>query len=238
MTMKKQNAVKAWKMLVMALPKGIAAFVVAIVGLSVGLPLLVILIGLPLLSATLVLCRRFMKEEASYTKAWLNKADHHSAPAVTEPVSGQKGWLALLSPFREGQSYRGIVYSILQLPIGIAAFTTAIVLPVTAFAVMLSPLAYEVSIRLFDFNLFPDAWMMDRLNIDLSSAQRSWIAGGVGLIFVLLQPMILRNLGRWYASWVQNVAGPEAWQHQNLGEFAGDEMTLMADEAREIRLHA
>lgn len=211
--MRKQSALQAWKMLVLSLPKGIAAFVVVVAGLSLSLPLSVLLIGVPLLAATLSLSRTIMVREGRYASDWLLGKQHPAAPAVTEPAAGeQQGWRDwLLSVYKDGRSYFGILFGILQLPIGIAAFTFAIVLPVTAFAVLLSPVAYEVSMRLFDFNLFSHDWELNRLfDWNLTSAHRSWIACGVGLVLTLLQPMLLKGLGRWYAAWILSVSGTDS----------------------------
>jgi hypothetical protein len=82
--------------------------------------------------------------------------------------------------------------------------------PVTVLAVLLSPLAYEVSMRMFDFDLFASTWGLDQLfDWSLTSAHRSWIAGGVGVVFALLLPLIFRGLGHLYAAWILSVAGPE-----------------------------
>ncbi|WP_181376618.1 sensor domain-containing protein [Paenibacillus agaridevorans] len=210
--MRKPSALIAWKMLVLSLPKGIAAFVIIVAGLSASLPLSVFLIGLPLLAATLVFCRSIMLGEMRYVTAWLQRKEYPEASASPEPTAvEQQGWRAwLVSVLKDGRSYRSILFGILQLPVGIAAFTFAIVLPITALAVLLSPAAYEVSMRLFDFNLFASDWRFDELfGWDMTSAQRSWVAGGVGLAFVLLLPLLMRGLGRLYAAWILSVAGPE-----------------------------
>ncbi|MDQ6420432.1 sensor domain-containing protein [Paenibacillus sp. LHD-117] len=223
--MREPSALQAWKMLVLSLPKGIAAFVVAVAGLSASLPLSVFLIGIPLLAATLVLCRSIMVREARFAAAWLQGKEQPADSAPPDPTAGeQQGWRSwLLSVLKDGRSYRSILFGILQLPIGIAAFTFAIVLPITAFAVLLSPIAYEVSMRLFDFDLFSSAWGLDRLlDWNLTSAQRSWIAGGVGLVFVLLLTPLLKGLGRWYAAWILSVSGPEPVRSPNSeGSYSG-----------------
>ncbi len=210
--MRKTSALEAWRILVLSLPKGIGAFVVAVVGLSVSLPLSVFLVGIPLLAATLVLCRTIMIGEAGTVVSWLQGKGHADAATHAGPIAGeQQGWRSWLgSVMKDGRSYRGILFGLFQLPVGIAAFTFATVLPITAFAVLLSPVAYEVSMRLFDFDLFSNTWGLDQLFAwELTSAQRSWIAGGVGLVFALLQPPLLKGLGRLYAAWILSVSGPE-----------------------------
>ncbi|WP_138751324.1 sensor domain-containing protein [Paenibacillus sinopodophylli] len=212
--MKKKSALQAWKMLILSLPKGIMAFVVIVVGLSVSLPLSVFLIGVPLLAATLSLSKTLMVGESKIATRWILGQKHPADSDLIRPTDAeQQGWRSwLLSVLKDGRSYRGILFGIIQLPISIAAFTVAIVLPVTAFAVLLSPVAYEVSMRMFDFNLFSSEWELGLSYLfdwSLTSAQRSWIAGGVGLVFVLLLPLVLKRLGLLYAAWILSVAGPE-----------------------------
>ena len=228
---KKPSASKAWKMLLLSLPKGIAVFVTVVAGLSVSLPLSVFLIGLPLLAETLVLCGRMMASERVKAESWSKgEASLQAADRASDPSQQTwKGWRALLAVLGKGRSYRGLLYGLLQLPIGIAAFTLAIVLPVTAWAVLLSPLAYQISIRMYDFNLFaadsvPWMWLPD-----LSPFERSWVAAGVGAVLVLLMPAILRALGRLYAAAVRAIAGPEdrSAAADSIETHAGD-----ADDAR------
>jgi len=220
--MKKQSAFEAWKMLIMSLPKGIAAFVIAVAGLAVSLPLSVFLVGLPLLAMVLILCRRMLEAEKGLADAWLKgekpaaEADAERGAGAGAEAAGQTsaGWKGLLSVFGSGRAYRSLFYAISQLPVGILAFTVAIVLPVTAFAVMLSPLAWWVSDRLFDFDLFKNEWTVAQLfpELTLTSYQLSWIYAGIGALLVLLQPVVLRTLGRFYAVWIQGIAGPEPQQ--------------------------
>ncbi|WP_019914819.1 sensor domain-containing protein [Paenibacillus sp. HW567] len=204
--MKKQSSVKAWTLLVMSLPKGIAAFVIAVAGVCVSVPLIIVWVGLPLLAATLAACRRMMVQEEQVVEGWIQ--GDHGQPARTDGPVPQRGdgWRSVFTLLGQGQTYRGIIYSLAQLPIGIAGFTFAIVLPATAFGVLLSPLAYLVSDRLFSFELFSydNTWRF--LLSDMSSYERSWVAGGIGLVLVLLLPLILRKLGRLYAAWVRTVS--------------------------------
>lgn len=206
MKKKKPSALQAWKMLLLSLPKGIAAFVTVVAGLSVSLPLSVFLVGIPLLAETLVLCGSMLEAERRKTTAWSEAGDLRGAETTAPRVWG--GWRSLLAVLGRGRSYRGILYGLFQLPVGIAGFTLGIVLPVTAWAVMLSPLAYLISTRLFSFELFSDPIVWDRLVPTWSGIERSWLAAGIGAVFVLLMPVVLRSLGRLYASWISAAAGP------------------------------
>lgn len=207
MKTKKPSAGQAWKMLLLSLPKGIAAFVTIVAGLSVSLPLSVFLIGLPLLAETLILGRRMMEAESCKAEQWQNGGAKPSGEVARKPREWT-GWRNLLAVLGQGRSYRGILYGLFQLPVGIAAFTLAIVLPVTSWAVMLSPLAQQVSMRLYSFDLFSYNDAMRFLFPNWSSDVYSWIAGGIGAAFVLLMPIVLRALGRMYAAWVLMVSGP------------------------------
>jgi hypothetical protein len=208
MKKKKQSALQAWKMLLLSLPKGIAAFVTVVAGLSVSLPLSVFLVGLPLLAETLVLGSRMMVAESLAASAWkagLSKTEVSS----TGSTVGSKwaGWRSLLAVLGQSRSYRSIVYSLVQLPVGIAAFTLAIVLPVCAWAVLLSPLAYQVSLRIFSFPLFADDLVIHRLLPGWSPFERSWAYAGAGVLLVLLMPFLLRTIARLYTAWVVGIAG-------------------------------
>ncbi|WP_339207064.1 sensor domain-containing protein [Paenibacillus sp. FSL K6-3182] len=204
--MQKQSALKAWAMLLMSLPKGIIAFVIAVTGLSVSLPLIILWVGLPMLWATLAACRWMMVKEQQSTLAWYrgNSQSHHrDDDQLSLSWEGSRSLVRLLG---KGQTYQGILYSLLQLPIGITGFTLGIVLPVTAYAVMLSPFAYKVSADFFNFDLFQSTWTFFPFYAEITSAQRSWIAGGIGLVLVFVQPMLLRALGRMYAAYVQMIS--------------------------------
>lgn len=190
----------------MSLPKGIVAFVIAVTGICVSLPLIIVWIGIPLLAVTLAACSGMMRREESAVNNWMRGEELKPEYAnASTPLHGS-GWRSLFFLLGQGQTYRGLLYSVAQLPIGITGFTLAVVLPATAFGILLSPIAYWVSDRFFSFDLFSFDSTLFFLLPDLSSYERSWIAAGIGLVLVLLLPLILKALGRLYASWVQLVA--------------------------------
>lgn len=208
----KPSAAGAWKMLLLSLPKGIAAFVTVVAGLSVSLPLSVFLVGLPLLAETLVIGTRLLEAERLAVVKWkrgMKRSGEGSGSEYGQPSSQWGGWGPLLAVLGQARSYRSVLYGLLQLPIGIAAFTVGVVLPVTAWAVTLSPLAHWISTKYFDYELFGNDIVWSTLLPTWTGYERSWLAAGVGAVFVLLLPIVLRTLGKWYAGWVLAASGPE-----------------------------
>lgn len=76
--MKKQSALQAWIIMLLSLPRGIIAFVVAITGICISLPLMIVWIGFPLLDMTLRICQWLLGEEERQVNQWLhNESDAH-----------------------------------------------------------------------------------------------------------------------------------------------------------------
>jgi len=211
--MKRQSAWEAWKLLILSLPKGIGAFLFAVAGLAVGIAASAVIVGLPLLAFVLIVCRRMLESEHGLTSAWLNgrKPADGTAPAHGGPAQGQGGLKRLLAVFTDGRSYRGIIYGLLQLPAGVVCFTLALVLPAVALAVTLSPAAWIFVKGQFGYELYADGWLFEMMGrtLGFTPYEQSWIVAGFGLLLMLLVPPAVRMLGRFYAAWIEGIAGPE-----------------------------
>ncbi|WP_336102277.1 sensor domain-containing protein [Paenibacillus phytohabitans] len=204
-----RRSINAWKMLMLSLPKGIIAFVIAITGLCVSLPLVIIWVGLPLLALTLTWCRTMMISEQKAAEAWSHGKGEASQHIMPEHPSAFRweGLRTLGYQLRQGQSYRGILYSILQLPAGILGFTLALALPSVAISALLSPVVQRVSSSVFSYDqnmLDPDVFVF------LSGTtpdERSWIVCGMGFVLLLMLPLLLSGLGRLYTAWINMISG-------------------------------
>lgn len=213
--MKLRQSYEAWKMLILTLPKGIVAFVVTIAGISIGLPLAVFVVGLPLLALMCAANRRMMEAERRYVDSW-SKEETYIAD-YTETLSfqwNQSMWGTVRAVFTDAKSYRGIVYGFMQFPISVLAFTLAVVLPITAIGATLSPLAHEISMEWFQFDLFANNLSLDFWYFNLSSVERSWVSAGIGLCLLLATPFLLRSMAKAYASWIQGIAGTPIDKHR------------------------
>ncbi|WP_238652405.1 sensor domain-containing protein [Paenibacillus piscarius] len=204
-----KQSIQAWKILMLSLPKGIIAFVIAVTGLCASLPLIIVWVGLPLLALTLAWCRSLLSSEERIVTAWSEgpRGNAQSADMVHSPAFRWEGLRTLGQLLRDGASYRGILYSLLQLPAGIAGFTLALVLPLTAFSALLSPLAQGISSSVFsyDLNLLDPEFFFFLSGV--SPDERAWILCGLGFVLLLILPLLLVGIGRVYAAWISKVAG-------------------------------
>ncbi|MEK5235636.1 sensor domain-containing protein [Paenibacillus sp. FSL L8-0470] len=206
--MRKPSALKSWLLLILSLPKGIAAFVIAVTGVCAGLPLLILGIGLPLLAATFTLCRWMMAKEVQAVTGWMQGEEQPLQAEDSRSIVDWKDWRSMLSILLNSKSYRGILYSIAQLPVGIAGFTLAVTLPAVVIAIILSPAAYKLSkVLSLSFDLYSFDGTMNLFLPWLNVYQRSWVAAAIGIVLVLLLPMTIRGLGRLYSAWIGGIAG-------------------------------
>ncbi|MEK3875590.1 sensor domain-containing protein [Paenibacillus sp. FSL M7-0420] len=207
-----RQSIHAWKMLILSLPKGIIAFVIAVTGLCASLPLIIVWVGLPLLALTLTWCRSMMSREHKIVEAWSsgNSLSGTGQPAVMADYAPAFRWEGLRTlglQLRQGESYRGILYSVLLLPAGILGFTLALVLPAVVFSALLSPLAQRISSSVFSYDLnMLDPEFFFFLS-GTTSDERSWILCGTGFVLLLILPLLLVGLGRLYAAWINAVSG-------------------------------
>jgi hypothetical protein len=200
-------------LLFLSLPKGIGAFLFAVIGLAVGIAGSALIIGLPLLAFVLIVCRRMLESEHGQTAAWASGRKPSDAQTADRggPAHGGRGLKSLLAVLADGRSWRGVVYCMLQLPAGAVFFALALILPLTALAVMLAPAAWFIVEREFGYALFAEGWLFEFAGrtFGLTPYQQSWFVGGLGLLLVLLVPAAVRMLGRFYAAWIEGIAGTE-----------------------------
>lgn len=118
------------------LPLAVVGFscVVPLVAASIGT--VVIFIGIPLLTLTLLLARGFADIERVRLRQLTGKAVPR--PRYAQASEGMGGWRRITAPIRQGQSWLDLLYVIVNLPIAIVTF----VLPIVWWAMTLGGLTY------------------------------------------------------------------------------------------------
>jgi len=110
--------------LLLGLPLGILGFVVVVVGLSVGLGLSVILVGIPVLAATMVSVRALADLEGKLASVLLG-----AEMQARSPLGGEAegvGWRWLRTLLSDRHTWMSVTFLLLRLPLGILDFTVAV----------------------------------------------------------------------------------------------------------------
>jgi hypothetical protein len=127
--------------LLLAFPLGLVYFVFLAVGLSLGIGLYVILIGLPLLILTLLAWRQFVKLERLQS--------HRLLGAKIEPEvilhwsADRNAWRWFRSRLASPVTWKGLCYLFLKFPLGLLAFVLLIGLGVVSLVFVAMPFIYQ-----------------------------------------------------------------------------------------------
>jgi signal transduction histidine kinase len=169
-------------------PIGIAAFVVAVTGLSLGVGLLIIWVGVAVLAGTLLAARGFAAAE----RAWLPRVLRAPVPrpVYRRPEGGTVR--RLLTPLRDPQAWLDVLHGIVRFPFTILGF----VVTVTFWSLALGGLTYG----LWDWAL-PDAArsadnqdLLELLGLETSPGARIALYTALGLVAALILPFAVRGV--------------------------------------------
>ena len=130
--------------LLLSFPLGLIYFLIAVIGLSVGLGTLVIWIGLPILFATLFIIRGMAEVERRMVGSLLNIPVPYRLQTPPEP---RLGFLRRFGRMlRDPYTWTSTIYMLLKLPLGIISFVLAVTLPIVSAALLFFPLVYLVNL--------------------------------------------------------------------------------------------
>ncbi|MDG0790616.1 sensor domain-containing protein [Cohnella ginsengisoli] len=207
------SAYGAWKLQLGLLPLGVTAFVLTLTGITLGLSLAIVGIGIPILAGTLAWSAARMKREQSRWIAWQAGGQAkdepyaaHQLPEGEAAGSARASWKSWFRSLGNPLGYRAAAHQLLGFPIRIALFVVSLTVPLSVFAVMLAPAVYKVSDYLYGYVLYDDATMRMLLP-PLSPFERSLVVSGIGVVLMLFVPALIRACGRIYAAWLDFFAG-------------------------------
>ncbi len=171
--------------LLLGLPFGILYFVVLVVGFSLGVPLVLLWVGLPILYATLIVVGGFARFERWLLEGLLNR----TVPYEIERRSA-KTWLGRfwqhLSSFN---TWKEIVYLFLKFPFGLISSIITIVLLALDVGLLLSPGLLLAKLDVSMINI-------DGYQFKLNSLENVAITFAIGLALTFISAPLLNWLAR------------------------------------------
>jgi hypothetical protein len=209
--------------LALAFPLGLAYFVVTVTGLSVGLGLSVILVGVPILAATLAFVLAAAAVERVLARHLLGVAVPSPDFAATDETGLRDRTVAFLT---DTAVWGALVFVVSKLLVGVAAFTSLVVVFSFGLSLLATPLYYDqpgVSVGLVlsesverELSLVVP-WEQFEVGLSFVVRITSWtvsslpgalVASLVGVV-VLVAGLNLLNAGGWLcARWAETTLAP------------------------------
>ncbi|MFI6824743.1 sensor histidine kinase [Micromonospora sp. NPDC050187] len=170
----------------LGLPLAVASLVVLLVGLALGLGLLVLVVGLPVLTGTLYAARGLADIERLRLAAV--RRQPRIRPRYRLPEAGATAWRRIFLPMRDIQSWLDLAHGIFRLPVAIVTF----VLTITWWAVALTGTLYGA----YDWAIpHPpeNVELNELLGLGDTTRARVGLHTAIGLFFLLTLPMVVRG---------------------------------------------
>ncbi|GGT88019.1 sensor histidine kinase [Streptomyces lateritius] len=189
--------------LLLGLPLSCLYFALSIAMVSAGAGLLITFLGIPVLAGGLAMCRGFGAVERARARGLGLDV---SAPA---PVRGRTGgamsWMGAM--LKSGASWRHLLYAVLHMPWAVFAFSVSVAFWVWGWALFTYPLwqwVFPMYAGQDGIQLYGDGTH----DFYLDSPFEIAVTSGVGLLFVLAGPWIIRSLTAVDRLMVRGLLGP------------------------------
>ncbi|MEU8705356.1 sensor domain-containing protein [Streptomyces sp. NPDC048565] len=173
----------------LSLPISVVLFSFAVTMTSLGLGLLITFLGIPVLAATLGMCRGFGVMERGRARGLL-KLDV-AEPAPVRGKGGLMSWVG--AALKSGVSWRHLLYSVLHLPWAVFAFTVAVMFWSYGWAAFTYPLwrwVFPAYVGVDGIQLYGD----NTHQVYLDSPFELAVTCAIGLALVLITPWVIRTL--------------------------------------------
>lgn len=126
--------------LLLSFPLGLFYFVFLITGLALGIPLIIVWVGLLILLAVFAVWYGLIAFERQLA-IWLL---HENIPPMSrEDFTGMSLWQSFLAAVRSPVTWKGLVYLFAKFPLGLLSFITVTVLGSLSIALVAAPIYYS-----------------------------------------------------------------------------------------------
>ncbi len=212
----------------LGLPLATASFAVVVTGLSAALGLLVVVIGVPVLTATLFAARLFADIERLRIPAVLNRPRVRPTYRVAEPGAGV--WKRILTPITQVQFWLDAAHAILQFPIAVTSFSVVITWWAAAITGPLT-IAWDWSIPRGP----DDRSLAELIGLGDSAFARIGLQTALGLLAVATLPFVVRGCAWVSAAFSRLLLTGVAEMRNTIGVLTEQKAAAVSAEAAALR---
>jgi hypothetical protein len=167
--------------LMLAFPLGLGYFVFLSVGLSAGVGLTIIWIGLFLLAVVLAGSWAFAAFERQMA---IHLLDADVAPMLPPPSPAERTvWRQVRDVLANPVTWKGMAFLLLKLPLGVISFVALVVTLSVSSSLLLAPILWEMGV--FD---------LDGVIVQVDSIGGAWVCSLIGLGLLFLSLNLLNGL--------------------------------------------
>ncbi|MDT5016961.1 MAG: hypothetical protein QOD39_3121, partial [Mycobacterium sp.] len=211
-----------------AFPLAVAALTVIVTGLSAGLGLLVVVVGVPVLAATVLVARVFADIERLRIPAVLNRPKSRPTYRTSKPGDGV--WKRIMAPLAQTQGWLDVAHAILFFPIAVTAFCIVVSWWATAIGGTLT-FAWDWSIP-----RGPDNTSLAQLiGLGDSTFARIGFQTAVGLACLVTLPFVVRGCAMASASFSRALLTGVAEMRQTIMVLTDQKAAAVSAEATALR---
>ncbi len=127
--------------LLLAFPLGLIYFVLLTTGISLGLGLYLIVVGLPLMVLVLMLWRQLVKLEQLQAR-WLLGQEVRPEP-ILRWAEVKRAWPWFRARLSSGLTWKGLGFLFLKFPLGLGAFVLLVVMLSVSLALVTAPILHK-----------------------------------------------------------------------------------------------
>jgi signal transduction histidine kinase len=190
--------------LVASLAVGVFWFVVLVTGISVGLSLVIIWVGLPILGLTMLAWRG----GAWLERRWVGLTLGARIPEPYRPLPPGgllARWLAMAA---DPATWKDFAYLVLLFPLGLIWFVVTVTLWSLALTMVTAPVYY----RLLPNDRIDIVWFSDRPNVVLDTLPEALAVAVLGLLLCFVAAWATRGMRAAHAFIAQGLLGPSPSQ--------------------------
>ncbi|MFE9916325.1 sensor histidine kinase [Micromonospora sp. NPDC005553] len=214
----------------LGLPLGLTSFIVLVVGLSVGVGLVVTVIGLPILSGTLYAARGLADIERLRMAAVLRQP--RIRPNYRLPESGANAWRRIFVPIRDAQSWLDLAHGILR---SIAAVGTFVVTLSWWAAAIAGSLYWAYDWAIPHPSGEGDQDLAQILGLGDSTTARIGLNTALGVFFLITLPIVVRGCALLQASFAKAMLTGVAEMRDRITVLEEQKRAAVSAEASALR---